>query len=583
MKTLLLCFSLIFVALVTALAQTRVPAFEMNQQLGRGINMGNCFEAPTETEWGNPWKPEYFKIISQLGFKHVRLPVRWETSERSLATAPYTINPLFLLRIQAVVDTALKYNLHIIINMHHHDALHENPAQQKERFLSQWNQIADYFKNYPDKLLFEILNEPHGNMTPELWNEYFTNALTEVRKTNPTRVVLLGVADFGGLGGIPKLQLPNDEYIILSPHYYNPFTFTHQGADWVDGASAWMGTKWYDIEADRETVVNEFNFAKQFSQSNHIPIHVGEFGAYSTADMESRARWTTFLARWFEDNAMSWAYWEFSAGFGIYNPTTKTLVTPLVNALVQNEMSSPTQTTNVSIYTSNFSNGNDGWTVNTQGGAAAAMSVASGKATVSITNAGTTAWHLQLVKNNILLQKNKLYRLSFKASASATRSLTFYASKASDPWNAYSGYNSASLTTTESAFTYTFTMIDPTDAAARLVFDLGTNKANVTLSEVKIEEVQFAVKPPVTVVTDVNAEEDITETYPVFTDQWLTINQASRYTHADVYNVQGRLIERITLHANTNHISLANMHEGFYLIRLVGATRSKTVKVMKKS
>jgi endoglucanase len=286
-------------ASLSALAQNRQPAFEMNARLGRGINMGNSFEAPTETEWGNQWKPEYFKIISQLGFKHVRLPVRWEPVERSLASAPYTLTPAFLDRIQQVVDTALKYNLHIIVNMHHHEALYENPSAQKERFLSQWSQIADRFKNYPDKLLFEVLNEPHGNITPEIWNEYFAAALVEIRKTNPNRIVLLGVADYGGLGSIGKLDLPEDEYIILSPHYYNPFNFTHQGAEWVDGADAWMGTKWNDTEVDRETIASEFSFAQQFSAANHIPIHVGEFGAYSKADIESRERWTTFLARWF--------------------------------------------------------------------------------------------------------------------------------------------------------------------------------------------------------------------------------------------------------------------------------------------
>src|SRR5688572_2398987 len=117
-------------------AQTRVPAFAMNERLGRGVNMGNSFEAPTETEWGNPWQPEYFEIMAELGFDHVRLPVRWEPDARSMTTAPYTITPSFLDRIQTVVDAALKHKLHIIVNMHHHDALFENPAAQKERFIS---------------------------------------------------------------------------------------------------------------------------------------------------------------------------------------------------------------------------------------------------------------------------------------------------------------------------------------------------------------------------------------------------------------------------------------------------------------
>src|SRR5688572_4825517 len=340
--TKVLMLMLVVVWTLTAIAQDRLPAFEMNERLGRGINMGNCFEAPSEEEWGNPWKPEYFKIMSLLGFDHVRLPVRWEPDARSMLTAPYTINPTFLDRIQQVVDTALKYNLHIIVNMHHHEALYENPAAQKERFLSQWNQIATHFKDRSDKLLFEVLNEPHGNVTPAVWNEYFADALGEIRKTNPMRVVLMGVAEYGGLGAISQLELPDDEYIILSPHYYNPFNFTHQGAEWVGpDADAWLGTEWNDTEADRETVVSEFSYALEFSETNHIPIHVGEFGAYNKADMASRERWTTFLARWFEEQGMSWAYWEFSAGFGIYDPGADEYNTPLVNALLHNEMPDP--------------------------------------------------------------------------------------------------------------------------------------------------------------------------------------------------------------------------------------------------
>ena len=165
----------------TSQAQSRLPAFKMNERLGRGINMGNSFEAPTETIWGNPWSADYFKIISELGFKHVRLPVRWETTERGMETAPYTITESFLNRIQQVVDAARKYKLHIIINMHHHEALFENPSAQKARFLSQWSQIGKRFESYSDSLLFEVLNEPHGNVTPAIWNEYFAEALTEIR------------------------------------------------------------------------------------------------------------------------------------------------------------------------------------------------------------------------------------------------------------------------------------------------------------------------------------------------------------------------------------------------------------------
>jgi endoglucanase len=571
------CYVLIFFIIsISGIAQNRQPAFEMNSKLGRGINMGNCFEAPSENEWGNPWNPEYFKIMAELGFKHVRLPVRWEPATRSMSVAPYTIAASFLERIQTVVDTALKYDLRIIINMHHHDALFETPAAQKERFLSQWFQIADYFKDYPDELLFEVLNEPHGNISPSLWNEYFADALTEIRKTNPTRVVLLGVAEYGGLGGIGNLELPNDEYIILSPHYYNPFNFTHQGAEWVDGSDTWLGTEWNDTEADRETVMSEFSFAQQFSETNHIPIHVGEFGAYSTADMESRVRWTTFLARWFEENNMSWAWWEFSAGFGIYNPTTKEFVSPLVDALLHNAMPEPVPIIAIPVYTSDFSTTN-GWSLSTQGEASGNLSVSSGMLNINITNGGTETWHVQLVKNNIAFEKDKLYRISFTGQAMASRSLTYYAGKASDPWNAYSSYNGTSVSTAETKYTATFTMTSPTDLAARLVFDLGTSPTNLSIANVKVEEIQFGT---VTALAN-DLKNSHASVYPNPVRSLLRIDGAYQYNVAELYNLIGRKLDQIKLFENTE-IDMQEIPRGFYLIRLSGNGQSEVIKVLKE-
>ncbi len=565
---------------LSVLAQNRIPAFEMNERLGRGINMGNAFEAPTETAWGNPWKAEYFEIMADLEFDHVRLPVRWEPAERSMATPPYTINPAFMDRIKEVVDEALKNKLHIIVNMHHHEALFEDPEGQKERFISQWDQIATFFKDYPDSLLFEVLNEPHGNLTPELWNEFFADALGVIRQTNPERTVLLGVAEFGGLGGIAYLELPDDENIILSPHYYNPFNFTHQGAEWVGpGADEWLGTKWYDTEADRETVESEFQFALDFSEQNHIPIHVGEFGAYSKADIDSRERWTTFLARWLEELGLSWAYWEFSAGFGIYNPSSKTYNTPLVNALLHNEMPEPIPISATAIYTSNFSQGTDGWTLSTSGGAAGSINATGEKLNVNINNGGSESWHVQLVKNNIKLEKDKMYRISFKALSTDNRNGTFYAGKATDPWNAYSGYNGFSLNSADQTFIYSFTMPSPTDDAARLVFDLGKSTVGVSIYDVKVEQLSFVTI--ITALEDKLSEGGIS-VYPNPATTFLTIGGTPGNITAEIIDLNGRLISRHALHEKTSMLRLDNLMSGLYILKLSGKGVEEHLKFMKE-
>lgn len=571
-----LCLLILLIAWCTHMhAQERTAAFEMVERLGRGINMGNAFEAPSETAWSNPWKPEYFRIMSELGFSHVRVPIRWEPDARSMAGQPYTIYPAFLDRIKQVVDTALKYKLHIIINMHHHDALFNAPAAQKARFLSQWYQIADFFKSYPDSLLFEVLNEPNGNLTAELWNQYFPDALAEIRKTNPDRMVLIGTAEWGGLGGLAKLQVPADENLILTVHYYNPFQFTHQGAEWSGSeAQSWLGTKWLDSEAEREVVKNDFKAAVQFSQTHKIPVHVGEFGAYSKADLASRVRWTTFLSRWFEEQGFSWAYWEFSAGFGIYNPATKQMLTPLADALLKNEIPEPAKVEATTLYSSNFTSGNDGWNlqVNTSGGASANLTRSEGKLNVNVNNGGTQGWHVQLIRYNVAVQSGKTYRVSFRASGPAVRSVTVNVGRNSDPWTTYSGYVTVNLSQTEDLFSFVFTST-VTDPAARMAFDLGNVASGMTIHDIRIESV--VIIP--TSVQSLNTP--MFNYYPNPFDNLINLDNPGVWERAEIFSISGIKLGEYALFHGINRLETSHLSRGTYLLRLTGNNLSESVRI----
>lgn len=571
-------FTIIFMVILTlpGYAQGETKAWEMKDRLGRGINMGNMFEAPTETEWGNPWKAEYFRIIADLGFTHVRLPVRWETTARSSSNPPYTISATFLNRIKLVVDSALANNLHIVFNMHHHEALFTNPTGQKDRFMAQWRQISEFFKDYPDSLLFEPLNEPNGNLTPELWNAFFPEVLSVIRETNPDRTVLIGTPEWGGLGGLPKLVIPDDDNIILTIHYYNPFNFTHQGAEWSgEQSQAWLGTKWFDTEADREVIHNEFQLAKNISEEHNIPIHVGEFGAYSKADMESRERWTTYLSRWFESQGFSWAYWEFSAGFGIYNPTTKKLVEPLVNALLHNPIPEPARVVATSIYSSNFNTNTDGWSLNRSGGAVGSLTRSNGRLNVQISNGGTEGWHAQLVKTGIRLEKGKTYRVSFKANAPVARSMTGYTGRNSDPWTSYSGYSNMYVTTEEASYSYQFNMtVD--DFAARIVFDLGGVSSGFNIWDIKLETI---------VITPTSSEEirgHFLKTYPNPFEEVIHIDNPGQYRQASIYNAAGSKLMDFSLMQGVNQLQVAGLHPGLYILNVTGDGSAENIKLFRR-
>jgi len=476
----------------TAVTGTWTSAQEINTRLGKGINFGNTFEAMQS--WQSPFDPADLKRIADLGFTHVRLPIRWERDDRSLSSAPYTIRPEFMQTIQSVVDEALKQKLHIILNMHHHDALMANPAGQKARFLSQWEQIAGHFSDYPDSLLFEILNEPHDKLTPVLWNDYAKSALQVIRTTNPKRCVLIGTAEWGGVGGLKSLVLPDDPQLILTVHFYNPFHFTHQGASWSEGSDAWLGTQWRDTAFERQAVVEDFKAALRLANEKNIPVHVGEFGAYSRADLDSRVKWTRFLARWFEQQDFSWAYWEWNSGFGIYNPQSGQYEERLVDALTSDPMAEPYEPDYVNLYSSNFAGGqSDGWFLtNNDASAQSAMAVANSRVTVTVTRPGTQGWHIQLIKTGMNIEKGKTYRVTFNASSpdSDNRSLDVAVTRNTDPWTSY-GSQAVTIDKSHSAYNLLFTS-SHTDSQARIVFSLGNAGNNrVVLSDIQLMEVKF--------------------------------------------------------------------------------------------
>lgn len=308
-------------------------AFAMNRRLGRGVNLGNALEAPSEGEWGVYLTETHLDLIPEAGFDSVRIPIRW--SARAAAEPPYTIKPEFFERIDWAIDQALSRGLVVVINTHHYEELYADPQGHRDRFLALWAQISERYQDYPDELLFEPLNEPHGNMTAPIWNSLLQEVISTIRKTNPYRILVVGPANWNNIDALDALQLPaDDRRLIVTFHYYNPFHFTHQGAEWVQGSDAWLGTRWRGNTGEKRAVDRDLDRAAAWGEAHGRPLYMGEFGAYSKADMESRIRWTAYVARQAEAREITWAYWELCAGFGVYDQAREEWNRPLLEALL---------------------------------------------------------------------------------------------------------------------------------------------------------------------------------------------------------------------------------------------------------
>lgn len=430
--------------------------------IGPGVNFGNMLEGPFEGAWGFTVEERFFDAAVDSGMEHIRLPISW--TYHTDTAAPYTIDPAFMERVEWCVDQALSRGLKIIVNVHHYDELNADPIGESPRALAMWEQIAARFANRSNKdVFFEVLNEPHGafNDEPLLWDSFFTQALGVIRNTNPNRWVLVGPVRWNSIAALGTLNPPADRRLMLSVHHYEPFEFTHQGAEWVDPsppvgtqwtgepfviATPWQNWSWgtgivsepnglsidyqegwaglafrrvfpaanpktvrfavdramplnvivgnentqqtffvqtdagggvYHIELptgmttiDRVTLQNasssaqpvfqlssiEISFGKgsqseslfetelgaidasiraaaQWARDRNMPAHLGEFGAYNPADIDSRVRWTRAVRASAERHGVAWAYWELVAGFGYFDPQTDAFRQPLLDAL----------------------------------------------------------------------------------------------------------------------------------------------------------------------------------------------------------------------------------------------------------
>ncbi len=305
---------------------------DLEVKMRRGVNIGNALEAPNEGDWGVVIKDEYFEIIRNAGFDTVRIPIRW--SSHADNSPPFKIDENFLKRVDWVINKSLEQNLITIINIHHYEEIMEKPEEHRDRFIALWRQISEHYKDYPGLLYFELLNEPHGNLTSNLWNKLIQDSIKVIRETNPDRKIIIGPVDWNSVYRLEDLMIPvNDKNIIVTFHFYTPFEFTHQGAEWVSPSPP-VGRRWTGTEAERRQITNELDIAAQWAAKNNISLFLGEFGAYSKADMASRVRWTYFVAREVEKRNIAWCYWEFCSGFGAYDPVKNEWRRDLLKALI---------------------------------------------------------------------------------------------------------------------------------------------------------------------------------------------------------------------------------------------------------
>ena len=172
------------------------------RRMGAGWNLGNSLDANSgddshmwieaysartnetyETAWGQPVTTRaLFHMFKEAGYNAIRIPVTWYPHMGTIqlqwenedwhwdksAWTGYEVDPGWMARVKEVVDYVIDEGMYCILNVHHDTGAASTAwlvagepefEAAKPRYQALWQQIAETFKDYDARLLFESYNE----------------------------------------------------------------------------------------------------------------------------------------------------------------------------------------------------------------------------------------------------------------------------------------------------------------------------------------------------------------------------------------------------------------------------------------
>lgn len=319
-----------------------LTALELSKLMGNGTNLGNTLEAYThrygnddiwpgdsETAWGQPeTSKRMIDGMKASGFDSLRIPIAWTNAMSYFEDGNYEIADIYMDRVETVVNYALDNDMYVIINDHWDggwwgmfgSATQETRDEAMKMYVSIWEQIADRFQNYSDKLIFESANEELGDRLNDkdickdsgalsqdecyemtnLINQTFVDTIRKSGGNNANRFLLIaGYNTDITLTCDDRFKMPTDtvkDKLLLSVHYYTPWDYC--GGDKA-GRDTWGSVK------DYEEMNNLLSKLTKFTEKGYGVI-IGEY-----AVMSGSSKTKNDALKWYENFLDNCDYYNF--------------------------------------------------------------------------------------------------------------------------------------------------------------------------------------------------------------------------------------------------------------------------------
>lgn len=311
-------------------------AKEAIRNMKTGISIGNTLDATDasltsedsvaafETAWQNPAiSPTVVANLAAEGFGAVRIPVTWNRH----FDKDGNIDEAWMARIEEVVNYVLDNGMYCIINMHHDTgesyawirADAKNYEINHEKVEKIWTNIAERFKDYDDKLLFEGFNEmlnlksDWNNPSEEeldvmnQWNQLFVDTVRATGGNNATRNLIVNTYAASTTEYIMNgFVLPTDtveDHLMAEVHCYEPWGFTSTTATWTTMTDVFDEAGEAEVDAAVARVKARF-------VDNDIPVILGEYGCEIKKNDEERAKYASYVVKKFGEIGVTCFYWD---------------------------------------------------------------------------------------------------------------------------------------------------------------------------------------------------------------------------------------------------------------------------------
>ena len=270
---------------------------------------------------------EDFAQIARWGFDHVRLPVDYNI----LQTPAGELLEEGFARVDRAIRLAEENGLRLVLDLHktqgfsfdageHEAGFFESPRYQ-ELFYAIWEAFAERLGDRPETVAFELLNEVTEAAYLPAWKRISAECIRRIRRHAPKSLILLGSYHWNSARTVPELDAPFDSRVLYNFHCYEPQSFTHQGAYWMEELKDKRGVSFAESGADEAFFEELLSGAIEKARREGTELYCGEYGVIDVAAPEEALKWFETFHRVLERHGIARAVWSYrQMDFGIADP-----------------------------------------------------------------------------------------------------------------------------------------------------------------------------------------------------------------------------------------------------------------------